>query len=38
MSISLGTVSEMTKGWDMGSRLDNPVAKGAPFDFYDVMF
>jgi hypothetical protein len=38
MSISLGTVSEMTKGWDPGPTLDNPTLKGSPFDFYRTMF
>jgi hypothetical protein len=39
MSISLGTVSEMTKGWDNGSMfIDQPakVAQGA-FNRYDFV-
>jgi hypothetical protein len=37
MSISLGTVSEMTKGWDFPMiNPDNPAIK--PLTFYNVQF
>lgn len=34
MTISLGTVSEMTKGWDPGFNLDNTMAKPGSFVHY----
>jgi hypothetical protein len=38
MTISLGTVSEMTKGWDPGPNLDNTMAKPGSLARYFAAF
>jgi len=38
MTISLGTVSEMTKGFDAPQLLDNPMAKPGAFARYTSQF
>lgn len=38
MSISLGTVSEMTKGWDPGLNFDNTMMKPGSLARYNAAF